>query len=168
MTRDELIVIARTIAARHNLPGELVCAVIEQESDWQVGALRHEPAFQTHYGPTYRKMFPECHYAESASFYSSWGLMQTMFAVLWECDIFRDAPDHLYEPEVGIEAGCRLLVGKLQRAGWKPDSGVPPTPEQTHRGLLLWNGGGRPAYADEVIARIPKYVDPCGSTSEAA
>lgn len=148
--------LAREIARKHQLPEDLVCAIIEQESAWNPGASRHEPAFQTRYGPTYRKMFPYCRYLNDPGFYSSWGLMQVMAAVAWECDFHRDEPSMLCTPEIGIEAGCRLLVQKLVRQGWK-DLDNPPSEDTIRRGLLSWNGGGRPAYVDEVLARVPKY-----------
>ncbi len=49
MTREQMIALAKETAARHDLPPELVCAVVEQESGWEPHAIRYEPAFYDRY-----------------------------------------------------------------------------------------------------------------------
>lgn len=146
--------IARAAAERYLLPPELVCAVIEQESAWKPGATRYEPDFAAKYGPVYRRLFPDCPHLEDPLFYSSLGLMQVMGGVAWE-HMFRKELPLLYDPETNCDVGCRVLATKLRRVGWA--AGEPLTEVLAVKGLLRWNGGGRKAYAKEVLARIPRY-----------
>jgi soluble lytic murein transglycosylase-like protein len=154
VTRAEMEELARAAAEKYLLPPELVCAVIEQESAWRPTATRYEPAFAARYGQRYRQMFPECPYLDDAHFYSSLGLMQVMGAVAWEHQ-FRDDPQLMLDPTVNVEVGCRVLQSKLRACGWTPGNGLGE--DVVVRGLLRWNGGGRKAYAREVLARVPKY-----------
>ena len=52
----------------------------------------------------------------------------------------------LCEPAVGLAVGCKVLRQKLEAAGG-----------DTTRGLLAWNGGGNPDYAEEVLSRMGRY-----------
>jgi hypothetical protein len=47
---------------------------------------------------------------------------------------------------VGLAVGCKVLRKKLEGAGG-----------DLRKGLLAWNGGGNPDYADEVMGRMTKY-----------
>lgn len=132
--------LAIAVATRHGLEPTLVCAVVEQESNWEPWSIRFEPAFLTRYveplglGPT-----------ESTARSISWGLMQLMGQVARELG-YKGHMAQLCDPEVGLEWGCKHLANKLK--------GV-----DLHTALQHWNGGGNPAYADQVLARMPKYAD---------
>jgi hypothetical protein len=52
----------------------------------------------------------------------------------------------LCDPSAGLTFGCIVLAAKLAAA-----SG------DVSRGLTLWNGGGNPDYAAQVLARVPRY-----------
>jgi hypothetical protein len=52
----------------------------------------------------------------------------------------------LTEPSVGIEIGCEVLASKINAAG-----------NDVWRALELWNGGGNPEYASQVIARVARF-----------
>ena len=52
----------------------------------------------------------------------------------------------LCDPAVGLAVGCKVLRKKLDACGG-----------DTSRGLLAWNGGGNPDYADEVLGRMSRY-----------
>jgi hypothetical protein len=52
----------------------------------------------------------------------------------------------LCDPATGLEIGCRVLAAKLAASHG-----------DVTRALLLWNGGGNPSYATEVLARMPRY-----------
>ena len=145
---SELVALARRISQQHNLDPALVCAVIEQESGWNPWAMRYEPAFFTRYvAPLYTNNKISASEAYARGF--SWGLMQVMGQVARENGF--DAPflSALCDPEQGIAVGCRVLARKLAASGG-----------DVTRGLLLWNGGGNPAYAAEVLARVPKFIAP--------
>lgn len=140
MSPQEQETLARRAAARHNLDEALVCAVVEQESGWNPWAMRYEPGFYDQYVP---KNLPSTE-ARARAF--SWGLMQVMGEVARENGFTGKFLTELCQSTAGLEVGCRVLKRKLDKA-----SGDIP------KALLLWNGGARPAYADEVLARMPKY-----------
>jgi len=147
MTREELEPLARAAAKAHGLDPVLVCAVVEQESTWRAGATRYEPAFYERYiAPM--NLSPE----EGGDRATSWGLMQVMGQVAVEFGFKGQCLD-LLKPETGLEWGCKVLKHKMDMA----DGNL-------MHGLLRWNGGGRPAYADEVIAKMGKYHLPLPGT----
>lgn len=159
MTRDELIALARAAAAGRGLDPALVCALITQESAWDTFAVRceSESGFMARYGAAYLKIVKA-----SATkiddkwirfedlFYTSYGLMQTMYPVIIET--FPEAsarltyPTTLCDPAIGLDYGCRLLKKKL--GGAKGD---------LRQGLLNWNGGADKAYPDKVLRYLPLY-----------
>ena len=140
MIPQEQETLARRAAAQHDLDQALVCAVVEQESCWNPWSMRYEPGFYDKYVP---KNLPATE-ARARAF--SWGLMQVMGQVAREHGFTGKFLTELCQPAAGLEVGCRVLKSKLDKA-----AGDLP------KALLLWNGGGRPAYADEVLARMPKY-----------
>jgi soluble lytic murein transglycosylase-like protein len=140
MTQEEMIATARAAAARHTLDEALVCAVCEQESTWNPWAIRYEPAFRIRYVAPLRLPVTE-EIARSIS----WGLMQVMGEVAHEVGYSGPFPE-LCDPGTGLEWGCRVLAKKLAEAGG-----------DAAKGLQLWNGGGNPEYAAEVLARQNKY-----------
>lgn len=148
----ELIQIARDAARIYDLPPELVCAVIEQESSWQPWAVRYEPQFFTHYiepmaaqgklhAPAGVSMPTEA-YLRSCSF----GLMQIMGQVAREKGFSLPFLTALCDPATGIEWGCKHLASRIAHSNGNIE-----------KALLLWNGGGRPSYPQEVLARVDKY-----------
>ena len=54
----------------------------------------------------------------------------------------------LCDPATALEIGCKVFARKLSAAG-----------DFVHAALQLWNGGGNPDYADQVMARVAKYQD---------
>ncbi len=142
IAKDELIVLAKATAERHGLDPVLVCAVVEQESfpPWNPWSMRAEPAFDAKYVRPLH-LTPTEEWARSIS----WGLMQGMGQVARERGYTGPFPQ-LCQPEIGLEWGCVHLKGKLAAAGG-----------DVMRGLEMWNGGGNPAYAAEVAARMEHY-----------
>ncbi len=140
---DGLIALARSIAARHSLDPALVCAVVEQESSWEIFAIRYEPTFRTRYvSPLGLPATEEI--ARSIS----WGLMQVMGQVAREHGFTGKSLAALCDPANGLEIGCAVLAAKLSAAA----GDIP-------RALELWNGGANPGYAPQVLARIPHYAN---------
>jgi soluble lytic murein transglycosylase-like protein len=115
--------------------------VVEQESAWDAHAIRYEPGFRARYvapldlPPT-----------EESARSISWGLMQVMGQVAREHGFQRPVLSALCDSSAGLAFGCIVLAAKLAAAG----GNVP-------RGLALWNGGGNPDYAAQVLARVPRY-----------
>src|SRR6202050_5575375 len=137
----ELISLARTIAVQHSLDPALVCAVVEQESSWDAHAIRYEPAFRTRYVAPLG-LPPTEEVARSIS----WGLMQIMGQVAREHGFQRPFLSARGDSSAGLAFGRIVLAATLAAAG----GNVP-------RGLALWNGGGNPDYAAQVLARVPPY-----------
>jgi hypothetical protein len=52
----------------------------------------------------------------------------------------------LCDSSAGLTFGCTVLAAKLAAAG-----------SNVLRGLAVWNGGGNPDYASQVLARVPRY-----------
>jgi soluble lytic murein transglycosylase-like protein len=140
-----LVALARVAAVAHKLDPALVCAVVEQESDWNPWSVRYEPGFLARYvAPLFSagKMSATEAYTRSIS----WGLMQLMGEVARELGCTAPSLAELCDPATGLEFGCRQLRAKLDAAGG-----------DTTRALLAWNGGANRDYPDEVLARIVRY-----------
>jgi len=127
------------IATKYGLEPELVCAVCEQESDWEPGEVRDEPAFFRRYIAPMKLPF-----LESMDRSTSWGLMQVMGQTAREFGYVGSLPD-LRDPETAVIYGCK----KLQKCFFV--HGEPET------ALLAYNGGGNPQYPAQVIARVSNY-----------
>ncbi len=143
--KQKLIVLAKTVAARFQLAPELVCAVVEQESNWNPWAIRYEPRFFAKYIAgmyTNNKIGATEAYARAFS----WGLMQLMGEDARELGADLAFLSQLCDPETNLSLGCEWLFRDLKNA--KVD---------VTAALLAWNGGGNPAYAAEVLARQEKY-----------
>jgi soluble lytic murein transglycosylase-like protein len=170
-TRADLIALARAAAESHQLDAALVCAICEQESEWNPWAIRYEPAFYLHYvAPQLAAGQISITEAEARAF--SWGLMQVMGQVAREHNFgvlssTKLAPNpqsslppqmhspngtvgaplaQLCDPACGIDVGCTVFAAKLLAAHG-----------DATRALQLWNGGGNPDYAAEVLARVARY-----------
>ena len=145
MSDPKLIALARRAADSEGLDQALVCAVVEQESGWNTWAMRYEPLFFAKYvAPLYTNNKVGATEAYARGF--SWGLMQVMGQTARETGVSALHLSTLCDPAVGLAVGCKVLRKKLEGAAG-----------DLHKGLLAWNGGANPDYADEVKARIPKY-----------
>ncbi|MBZ5697143.1 MAG: lytic transglycosylase domain-containing protein [Acidobacteriia bacterium] len=154
----EVIELARRIAAAHGLEPALVCAVIEQESEWNPWAVRYEPGFLSRYvAPLYTagKLSATEAYTRSMS----WGLMQVMGQVAREFGFAGASLPELCDPATGIEMGCRKLADCFARAfrGLPGPRQGEPGDEIVSAALLSWNGGANPNYPTEVLSRTRNY-----------
>jgi soluble lytic murein transglycosylase-like protein len=136
-----LIRLARATAERHRLDPAIVCALIEQESDWQTYSVRYEPAFRARYVANL-VLSPTEEFTRSVS----WGLMQLMGQVAREHGFKGKFLSSLCDPEIGLELGCEVFKTKLAAAAGDISAA-----------LNLWNGGANLNYAPQVIARVEKY-----------
>lgn len=136
-----LIALARQKASKYGLDGDLVCAVCEQESQWDPWAIRYEPGFFKEYEATMNVGI-----SEKIARATSWGLMQVMGQTAREFG-FKDAfLSLLCDPECGMEFGCK----KLSACMGKTDNNVDAA-------LLRYNGGANPAYSEQVRDRLKTY-----------
>jgi soluble lytic murein transglycosylase-like protein len=141
MNEDELIQAAKTIALENGLDAALVCAVCEQESGWDVYAVRFEPAF-------FAKYEAPLHLATTEEYTRamSWGPMQIMGQTAREFGFIGRFLSELCDPQIGVLFGCRKLKRCLAVSGGDVASAL------TH-----YNGGADLSYPGEVMARIAKY-----------
>jgi soluble lytic murein transglycosylase-like protein len=127
------------IALKFGLQPSLVAAVCEQESGWEPGAVRFEPAFLRHYIAPLNLPF-----LESLDRATSWGLMQIMGQTAREFGFDGDLPT-LRSLDLGVIYGCR----KLQKCF--------DVHRDNETSLLAYNGGGNPHYPGQVLARVKSY-----------
>lgn len=139
----DYIELVAQIAKEYSLDPSLVCAVCEQESNWDTYAVRFEPAFLKRY---IHPVHPETPTTEELTSAMSFGLMQVMGEVAQGLGFKGRFLTALCDPDCGLNFGCRKLKECLDRA--KGD---------VRQALLYYNGGGNKAYPDEVMARMEKY-----------
>jgi soluble lytic murein transglycosylase-like protein len=141
-----MIALARSTAAKHDLDEALVCALCEHESEgWNTWAVRYEPAFFAKYvAPLYGANKISATEAYARGF--SYGLGQVMGQTAREFGFDGKFLTELCDPAVGIEYACRKLAKALHDAGGNVTGG-----------LLKYNGGGNPNYANLVLPLVPKY-----------
>jgi len=177
---SDLVSLACSIAAQHSLDPALVCAVVEQESDWDAHSIRYEPVFRTRYVAPLG-LSPTEEIARSMS----WGLMQVMGQVAREHGFTGKFLSALGDPAVGLHIGCVVLANKFAAASRELSDSSPAVPGGSNtlangasgqriaapvsdavagsniallrRSLLLWNGGANPDYPAQVLARLAHY-----------
>lgn len=141
MEYDTLSRIARATAKSFNLPEDIVCAICEQESNWNPWAIRFEEGFYKRYTEPMKLSDTEEH-ARAMSF----GVMQVMGQTARERGFQGKFLTELCDPVTGIEFGCKTLAHKLERQGGDIKAAI-----------LAYNGGARLAYLPEVLAKAEKY-----------
>lgn len=146
MTKQFLIQLAHEAAQKYGLDSALVCAVCEQESDWNPWAVRYEPAFYSHYVVP---ILETGHFGatEATMRATSFGLMQIMGEVAREYGFLGPFLSELCDPEIGLDIGCKYLSALHGRTG-----------NNTKAALARWNGGANAAYPEQVMARMPSYA----------
>lgn len=140
--------LVHTAARLYNLDPALICAVIEQESNWYIYAARYEPKFFTRYIKPLVDSGTIKTPTEAVNRAVSFGLMQVMGQVAREFGFKGQSLFELCDPAIGIDMGCKVLRAKIDSKGGDITAG-----------LLAYNGGGMPEYADEVLARVSKYTE---------
>jgi Transglycosylase SLT domain len=141
---------AWTLAKEAGCDPATVCAICEQESGWNQWAIRYEPLFFDRYiRPLFIKDVKDGglrDYTEARARTFSWGLMQVMGQVAREQG-YRGPLPMLCDPETGIRVGIEVWQGKLKAAEG-----------DVEKALELYNGGGNPSYAAQVLARRDRYA----------
>lgn len=116
MTESDIIAIAKSLAAQHDLPWELVVAICKVESSLNPWAMRYEPAYKWLVGTDETLTA-----TERIGQMISWGLMQVMGAVAREYGFTGSFPK-LCEPTVGLQFGMLHLRKYRTRHGNWPDA----------------------------------------------
>lgn len=131
-----MLALARDAAVRHGIDAALVCAVIEQESEWDTNAMRYEGAFRARYVAPLG-LPPTEEIARSIS----WGLMQVMGQVARERGFVGKFLSELCTAENGADFGCAVLADKiataereLKREG--VDAGASRSPDLQHANCM--------------------------------
>jgi soluble lytic murein transglycosylase-like protein len=145
-SREEIVTLAKEAAVRHGLAPALVCAMIEQESNFDPWAYRYEQGF-------YYKYVVPLHLSttESMARSTSWGLLQVMGQSARELG-FKGWLTKLCDPETGIEIGCQWFKVKLAKAAG-----------DLNKALLYWNGSSE--YPQQVLNRVSKFEAVCRTES---
>jgi soluble lytic murein transglycosylase-like protein len=101
-------------AHEHGLDPNLVEAVVICESSGRTDAFRHEPGFYDRY----LKGKPQWASQNPRRIASSYGLMQVMYTTALEHGYGQayDAPEFLFIPTVGLDAGCEHLAKQIEWA----------------------------------------------------
>ncbi len=145
MLKTEIEQLARTIAATHGLPPDVVCGQIERETNWNTFAVRYEPGFLARYVmPEYTA--GKLNVTETYMRAMSWGLGQVMGQTARELGFAGESLAELCDPPVGIEYLCRKLAACVKTH-----------PGDIDAALLAYNGGANPAYSHEVMMLAVPY-----------
>jgi hypothetical protein len=149
--------LALNMAALHTLDHADILALICQESAGDPYAWRPEPGFAAHYrsgilasldevkDPAAAKRYRQWFDRDPLVLASSFGLMQILTICAIERGCLLRYPTQLCEPQTGLDAGCRHLRWIFNQ--------IPKTESEPRRwAWLRWNGGGDPAYPDEIQA----------------
>jgi soluble lytic murein transglycosylase-like protein len=114
MDTTQLISLAKGLATQEGVPPDLVCAICEQESNWNTRAARYEPGFLwTHESVAIsKKLSMSVATAQNLQKFS-FGLMQIMWVTAMDLH-FDGHPFDLLNPEIGIVWGARLLAQKMK------------------------------------------------------
>lgn len=147
-TKDSIIALIQELAPNHDLPWELVAAIVQIESSFDTYAMRYEPG--------YRWIAKEDLSAtERTARMTSWGLMQVMGAVAREHNM-TGYLSRLTIPAVGLYYGM-VHLAKFRRR-WPQDwkdviaSYNAGSPRRTAEGKYL-----NQAYVDKVLAAWQSY-----------
>ena len=140
----ELGDLVKKYAEKHNLPAEVVAAVVWQESRGNPWALRYEPGFYSRYlegsGPGdllgyVPKNIPTFETEKRARAFS-FGLMQVMGNTAREQGFDRRYLAELFNPEISLDVGC----GYLRRLYERYDN-IVDNDARIKRALEKYNGG---------------------------
>jgi hypothetical protein len=154
-----------TAAAFHSLPVARLAALVEQESNGGLSPrtglydprqlYRYEPAFWDRYLAGRADYAPPAG-AESGTAFELWkrrvsasyGLCQIMYPTARDHGWPKEwPPEALLQPGPNLLQAARILAAHRRNVPTWRDA------------WLRYNGGGRPAYADEVEARVPRFED---------
>lgn len=141
-TKEYLILLAKSIALSNDLSSTLVCAICEQESNWNPWAVRYEPAFFIRYTSTLKVSETEKY---SRAF--SYGLMQIMGQTAREFGFSGQYCTEICDPETSLSLGCKKLKHCLSLSNGNVEDA-----------LLKYNGGGNKSYPSSVLSRMKNYL----------
>lgn len=141
---NELDTVILKKATQHNIDPFLLKALVATESSFDPMAYRHEPGFYRRYIQGKQQFVNHKYYDKSEIISASYGAAQIMLTTAWQYGFPRNADyKDLYEPEINLEFGCRVLKDMLRKYGLE-------------LGILSYNSGS-PRKSKSVIEQ-PNYV----------
>lgn len=129
--------VVRSVAKEYRIDPLLVEAVIEQESNWKLDAMRYEPRLA--------QKFAEAGYRSDVitPLATSFGLMQVVFGLHRErCGV--ESPVDLLDAETNVRCGVSYLRACFDKS------------KNVRAALVCYNGGE--AYAQKVIERLAQKL----------
>lgn len=144
-------------ANKHNLPVELVTAIVKVESGGNPWAVRFEPAFYDKYVSSIPKLYGAItRETERKLLATSFGLMQIMGQTARTQGYDGAFLTELCDPEIGLEWGCRYLEN--QRDRYEASYGINGVIASYNAGSVrLVNGKFRNQdYVDKVLSWMKK------------
>lgn len=159
--REKLVVMVRSAAKEESLDPALVCAIVDEESNWEANTFAMDAEFLARHVRLLRQvMLPTEAIGRSTRF----GLMQIYGQVARELG-FLNTFDSLCNPTVGLIWGCRHLAGLMRQVreeakqqNSESNTADPVSELDIVRGTLVrWNHSSDKKYADRVIAKVSKY-----------
>jgi len=143
--RDTIIEAIRRHAEARSIAPSLLLALVEQESNFYPWATRCEPAFHKRYieplaangGVPTSELYQRS---------ISWGLGQVMGQTARESG-YTGPIGMLLDVDTNLLVTCNVFEARLRTVGGDP-----------RLALIRYNGGGRPAYADEVLHRMERWA----------
>lgn len=161
MADNHLISIVKQIAAEYNLPGDVVCGIVETESNWNPFAARYEPAFYVRYVPATPPIFGLIsRETERVLRATSFGLMQVMGQTARDMGCKLPFLTALVDADTGVDYGCKYLAKQRDRwlgqYGWDGviasyNSGTPIRDKDTGKFM-------NQVYVTKVRLNAKKYV----------
>jgi soluble lytic murein transglycosylase-like protein len=143
IARSDLIAIAKAAALVAALDPSLACALCHHESaNWQLYAVRYEPAFYEHYISSMKGLSATEMQLRATSF----GLTQIMGQTARELGFDGTYLTELFEPGVNVKVGFMKLTRCINRH-----------PDDVRAALLEYNGRNNPQYPDLVLAHYGDY-----------
>lgn len=144
MGKDELIALAKQIAAARGVEPAVICGICERESSWNPWAIRYEPDFFKKYVAGQFTNF-KISATEAYARAFSWGLGQVMGQCARELG-YRGELAQLCDPATGLDWLSQEILHKL-----RVNQG------NIAAALLAYNGGSNKDYAKEVLELAAKY-----------
>lgn len=142
MTKTDLIAMAESTAKAQGVDPALLKALCHHESvDWQVWAVRYEPAFYEKYTKPMALSDTE-EYTRAISY----GLTQIMGETAREFGFKGKYLAELLDPAVNLQYGCQKLARCLKQH-----------PGDVRAALNAYNGGGNQQYPDLVLQHLGEY-----------
>lgn len=145
-TKDQLIALAKQIAASYALDPAIVCGICERESSWNTLEIRYEDGFFEKWIRPMTESGAVTDKTEARARAISWGLMQIMGQSARLRGYHGSFAGLCADPGLGINYGCRHFKAYLDADGGNVEEA-----------LQHYNGGSNQNYSNEVLVLAKAY-----------